>query len=111
MPVMSSAGVTSKAGFRTCTPFGAQRSLREPRALQVRPRLAGDDGYLLSLCRAHDAKRRAMARGGERTGVAMGHDARACRNELGPAFAERPVCRHILLIDGARLGFEIPRLL
>ena len=52
-----------------------------------------------------------MPRRCERTGVAMGHDARPLGNQFGAALAERTIDGDILRIYRARLGLQVAGLL
>ena len=71
----------------------------EPRALQIGPRFVGDHRDVLAFRRADDAERGAVAGGRERAGVAVGHDARAFRDQRGAELAHGAVGGKVFLED------------
>ena len=82
----------------------------EPRALQVRPGLVGEDGDALASLdrRADHAEGRAVAGRGERAGVAVREDRGRVAEELGAEAADAAVRGDVFVEHRARLGGQIP---
>ncbi len=80
----------------------------QPRALEKRSRLVGDDGNLLALldgC-ANDAERRSVAGGRERAGVAVRQHPRAVRDDGGAEASHRAAAGDVLVVNRACLALE-----
>ena len=90
--------------------FLLQFPRRQPRTLQIRPRLVSENGHAFSCFDggSHYAKRRAVAGGGESAGVAMRQDRRRFAEEHGTVAADALVRFDILGEHRLRLGREIP---
>ena len=95
----------------TSMPSLQQLPRRQPRALEKRARLVGEDGDALALLHrgADDAERRAVARRGQRTGVAVREHAPAVRHDLGAETAHGPAAGDVFVVNQARLALEPAR--
>ena len=91
--------------------FLHQLPRRQPRTLQVRTRFIRYDRNVFPLAGTNHAQGGSVARGRERAGIAMSHDARPVGNQLRAELAHRAVGSEVLVVDGAGLGFEVLRLL
>ncbi len=80
----------------------------EPRTLQERPRLVRQHRHLLATLRGgtNDAERGAVARRGQRAGVAVRQDARLLRHQLRAERAHRPAALDVLVVNAPRVRFE-----
>src|SRR5204863_6217230 len=81
---------------------------RQARALEEWPRLARDHLDALPLLDGgtHDPEGGAIARGGERARIAVGHDGRPVFDERRAVAAERAVRGDVLVVDGECLALE-----